>query len=282
MSEGQLRLTRKQLQDALGKNHDTIKQFEQLVLMASVLTPDQIEIIFQLINRIPPGSDAMSGAQDGDPGVPGSPGRDGRDGIGIPGVPGQDGQDGVSIPSSGSGFALPNPLAANQFLYTPAADVLGLTGTGFTYAPASGPAVNQATLGNRVFRLASVTTNDDPTEDAFQQKATTTDATVTTLATIPIPASTTVMIEARVTARRTGGTAGTAQDGAAYIIAAAYKNVAGVATEIGETPIFSAEDQAAWGCTITPSGANALLQVAGDVDNNVSWVGTYRTYQISS
>jgi len=109
----------------------------------------------------------------------------------------------------------------------------------------------------------------------------TTDATVTTIATVAIPASTTVMIEARVTARRTGGSAGTAEDGAGYIVAAAYKNVAGTATEIGETSLFSAEDQAAWSCTITPSGANALIQVTGAANNNINWFAEYRSYSVS-
>lgn len=164
--------------------------------------------------------------------------------------------------------------------------VLSPAGTGNvgigTTAPASKLHVVQATLGNAITTLASTTTNDDPTETTYQNKVTTTDATITTLATVPIPASTTVMIEARVAARRTGGTSGTAEDGAAYIVAGAYKNVAGTATEIGEGSLFSAEDQAGWACTIDVSGSNALLQVTGAADNNVSWVATYRVYSIST
>jgi hypothetical protein len=109
----------------------------------------------------------------------------------------------------------------------------------------------------------------------------TTDGTATTLATITIPPTTTMMIIAEVTARRTGGVAGTAEDGAAYIVAAAYKNVAGTATEIGETAMFTAEDQAGWACTFTASGANALLRVTGAADNNVNWRVQYRTGFIS-
>ena len=42
---------------------------------------------------------------------------------------------------------------------------------------------------------------------------TTTNATPKSIATIPIPASTTVMIEMQVVGRRTGGAAGSAEDG---------------------------------------------------------------------
>src|SRR3954463_2664328 len=50
----------------------------------------------------------------------------------------------------------------------------------------------------------------------------TTDATATEIVAITIPPSTTMLIEARVTARRTGGSSGTAEDGAAYVIYTAY------------------------------------------------------------
>jgi len=106
----------------------------------------------------------------------------------------------------------------------------------------------------------------------------TTDATTTTLATITIPSETTVLIEAHVVARRTGGVSGTAEDGAAYVIDAAYKNVAGTATEIGETAVFTAEDQAGWSCTLSASGGDALLRVTGAVGNNVVWNVRYYLY----
>ena len=111
--------------------------------------------------------------------------------------------------------------------------------------------------------------------------AATTNATTTTIATIAIPVDTTVMIEARVVARRTGGSSGTAQDGAGYRIAAVYKNVAGTATEIGESSLFSAEDQAAWTVGVTASSGNALIQVTGAANNNVSWTCQYSTLSVS-
>lgn len=118
-------------------------------------------------------------------------------------------------------------------------------------------------------------------ENAFTTSVSTTDATTTTLATIAIPSSTTVLIEAKVYARRTGGTAGSAEDAAGYLITACYKNVGGAATEVGETAVFTAEDQAGWAATITASSGNALIRVTGAVDNNVDWKATYKVSAVS-
>lgn len=101
----------------------------------------------------------------------------------------------------------------------------------------------------------------------------TTDATVTTLYTYTIPATTTQLIEATIVARRTGGSGGTAEDGAAYKIAAAYKNAAGTATIIGSvSTIFSSESQAGWDCTLDTTGATARVRVTGATNNNINWV----------
>jgi hypothetical protein len=116
-------------------------------------------------------------------------------------------------------------------------------------------------------------------ERTYQKRVLTTDATVTTLDTITIPATTTLTIEARVSARRTGGASGAAEDGATYIRIAAVKNVAGTATLIGtvDAPVTK-EDQAGWDCTIDVTGATARIRVTGAASNNVSWFTTYRTY----
>jgi hypothetical protein len=143
--------------------------------------------------------------------------------------------------------------------------------------------VNQGTLGNDVQRLTSVATNDDPTEIVVQNRVTTTDATVTTLHTFTVPASTTYRVEVTVIARRTGGAAGTAEDGAGYLQTATLKNVAGTATIIGAVGVLdTAEDQAAWDCTIDVTGATARVRVTGAVDNNVTWHMTARVWQVST
>lgn len=117
----------------------------------------------------------------------------------------------------------------------------------------------------------------------FKATTTTTNATPATLFTFTVPASTTYVIEANVIARRTGGASGTAEDGASYKIRATYKNVAGTATLVGAiTSISSAEDQAGWDATFSPTSNTVLLQVTGAASNNISWKMVARTYQIST
>jgi hypothetical protein len=158
----------------------------------------------------------------------------------------------------------------------------GTVGFG-TASPIARVHVTEATLGNEVFRLESTATNDDPNYKVYQNRVATTNASVTTLHTIAIPASTTVMIEARVVARRTGGSAGTAEDGAAYTRVACYKNSAGTATIIGAiaTPV-TIESQAGFDCTFTVSGGNVLLQVTGATNNNITWHATVIVQTVGS
>jgi len=143
--------------------------------------------------------------------------------------------------------------------------------------------VRQNTLGSSVQALSSVATNDDPTELVYQNRVATTNATVTTLHTFTIPASTTYTVTSWVVARRTGGTGGTAEDGAAYTISATFKNVAGTATQIGTTTIIStAENQAAWDCVYDVTGATARVRVTGATNNNVTWHLTARVWAVST
>ena len=118
---------------------------------------------------------------------------------------------------------------------------------------------------------------------AVQGYVTTTDATTTTVATVPIPASTTVLLEIYVVARRTGGSAGSAEDGAGYLTQALFKNVAGVATQIGLGNLdYSAESQIAWNSSFAVSGGNVNVTVTGAVNNNISWYCCVKAYEISS
>lgn len=154
----------------------------------------------------------------------------------------------------------------------------GTGNTGWAYAGSS----HQITLGSAVQTLSSTATNDDPTETVYQNRVATTDATVTTLHTFTIPATTTYFIKAFVVARRTGGSAGTAEDGASYEMLATYKNVAGTATLIGAAAIVANEDQAAWDCVFDVTGATARIRVTGAANNNVTWHTTARAYAVST
>ena len=89
------------------------------------------------------------------------------------------------------------------------------------------------------------------------------------------------MIEMQIVARRTGGTAGSVDDGGSYIAWCTYKNLAGTATIIGNLSFANTdEDVAAWDVTTSASGSNVSINVIG-ANMNVSWKARYRTYSIS-
>lgn len=101
----------------------------------------------------------------------------------------------------------------------------------------------------------------------------TTDATVTTLHTQAIPVNTTVQVEGWVTARRTGGSGGSANDGAGYVVRFVAKNTAGTAALIGSASVsVIGESQAGWDVTVSASSGNILVQVTGAANNAVTWI----------
>lgn len=111
----------------------------------------------------------------------------------------------------------------------------------------------------------------------------TTDATQTTILSIPIPASTTTGVNGYVIARRTGGSAGSAEDGAYYRFEAVYKNAAGTPTSIGAVITVVGESQAGWTLAAAVSGTNLLVQVVGAANNNISWkLYDLRVHQVSA
>lgn len=114
-------------------------------------------------------------------------------------------------------------------------------------------------------------------ESDFQaQQATvnTTDATVTTLATVAVPTNSSMLLEVRMVGRRTGGTSGSAGDAANYIRTARFKNVAGTVTMHNLHSDYTSEDQSTWNGTLDVSGTSARARVTGAANNNVTWEAT--------
>lgn len=143
--------------------------------------------------------------------------------------------------------------------------------------------VTQATVGNEILRLDSTATNDDPVDKWYHGRAATTDATTTTINTIAISANNTYLIEARVRARRTGGTAGTADDAAAYIVRGTYKTAAGAVTLVGAlTAEYTAEDVAGYDATLAISATNVLVRVTGVLDTQITWHSTVHVENVGS
>lgn len=132
--------------------------------------------------------------------------------------------------------------------------------------------VTEATLGNAVSRIQSTASNDDPNILKYQNRVATTDATVTTLHSVSTTSNNSYLVEAKVLARRTGGSSGTASDTAGYKIIGVFKNNAGTLTQVGATTVeFTAEDQAGWNCVFDTSGTTIRVRVTGATNNNITW-----------
>jgi len=116
--------------------------------------------------------------------------------------------------------------------------------------------------------------------EMLQAQVLTTDATVTPIASVAIPTNSVVMIKAKIVGRRTGGTAGAAQDSAAYERTAKFKNIAGVVTIANLQSDYTSEDQAAFNGTMVVNGTNAEIQVKGAANNNMSWTVTYEVISL--
>lgn len=108
-----------------------------------------------------------------------------------------------------------------------------------------------------------------------QAQVNTTDATQTSVTTVTVPTDSALLIEARIVGRRTGGTAGAAQDAAVYVRTARYKNVAGTVTINNLQSDYTSEDQAGWNGTLDASGTTARIRVTGAANNNITWTVTY-------
>lgn len=116
--------------------------------------------------------------------------------------------------------------------------------------------------------------------EAAQSQVSTTNATVTAAATIAVPADSIMLVEARITGRRTSG-AGSAGDAASYIRTARFKNVAGTVTMLNLQTDYTSEDVAQWDGTMVASGVNAVVNVKGLASTNVDWTVTYFTQVLS-
>ena len=96
----------------------------------------------------------------------------------------------------------------------------------------------------------------------------TSDAILTTIATIAIPDDTVVHIQARIIGRRTDA----ADRGVFRREVAVYREAAGSATKEGSTSdIFTSKSDALWDVEVNVSGNNVLIQVKGAGVQTVNW-----------
>ena len=149
-----------------------------------------------------------------------------------------------------------------------------------TSAPARTLDVNGSSFLRGAIRYVDAAATNANLE-MMQAQVSTTDATVTTIATIAVPTDSTLYVEATIIGRRTGGTAGASGDSSIYIRTARLKNVGGTVTLSNLQTDYTTEDQASWNGTITVSGTNALVRVNGAANNNVSWTVNYKVSTLS-
>lgn len=94
----------------------------------------------------------------------------------------------------------------------------------------------------------------------------TTDATVTTIDTVPISTNQVLMIKAKVVAKKDDF----AMKGGAEVVGA-YANNAGTVTRQGFVGNIFAQIEATWTVTLVISGTNVLVRVKGAAGTNISW-----------
>lgn len=107
-----------------------------------------------------------------------------------------------------------------------------------------------------------------------QATVSTTNATVTNLQTISIPTDSMVIIEARVSVRKTGGAgAGNVGDGAGYVRTARFKNIGGTVTMHTLQSDYTSEDagMAGLNCVLDANSTNARVRVTGLANDNLTW-----------
>jgi hypothetical protein len=153
-------------------------------------------------------------------------------------------------------------------------------------APAARLEVQEPTVGNEVVRIDSIATNDDPTEQTFQCRVATTDATVTDCKTVAVTSTKVRTMMATVVAHCTGGVSCATNNGAEYTIVGTCKNDGGTTGAVTGSPdvIAASEDVAGWDATIDcdNTGDTIRLRVTGAATTNITWHATIRTMEVGT
>jgi hypothetical protein len=149
-----------------------------------------------------------------------------------------------------------------------------------TAAPARSLDINGSSIFRGALRLVNASAANANLEFS-QAQVSTTNSTVTAIATIPVPTDSALYIEATIIGKRTGGTAGSAQDAAVYVRTARFKNVGGTVSISNLQSDYTSEDQFTWNATLAVSGTNAVVNVAGAANNNINWTVNYKVSTVA-
>jgi hypothetical protein len=99
----------------------------------------------------------------------------------------------------------------------------------------------------------------------YRGNVSTTDATITTILTLPVPTDKTQLLDVNIVGRDSGGA-----DSAVYSFKAMAENSSGTVTvSIVSSQIY--EDVSGWDATVTTSGSDVLVRVTGAAATNVDW-----------
>lgn len=121
-------------------------------------------------------------------------------------------------------------------------------------------------------------TLDDAVQKGARNAVTTTDATLTTIATIAITDNRVVEIKAIVVGRRTDA----ADRGAFIRQATVFREAAGGATIVGSvTTTRTRKSDPQWDVEINVSGNNVLIQVKGDAAQTVNWKSLHTLLEVA-
>jgi len=110
----------------------------------------------------------------------------------------------------------------------------------------------------------------------------TTNAAVTPLETIDIPADTIVMIESFITCRKTAGVGvGAIGAGNGYVRTVKAQNIGGVVTIGVVQSSFTSESITAFNATFAVSGTNVVINVTGALSDDVTWNSITKKYRVA-
>ena len=177
------------------------------------------------------------------------------------------------------GVGFNSSLNAMLFLTTGSFSGVFMWGSGSVYSPSQTMTLEQGQANGYLWKLDF----DAATSYVTGGKSgTTTDATLTTIHTIPIPTDTSYLMTVEILGKKTGGAGlGTVNSSVAFMIIARVENVGGTVT-VGipdaaytdnlNFPTFLAQ--------ISASGSNLLVQVQGDTNQNVTWTYTERSTRL--
>jgi hypothetical protein len=180
--------------------------------------------------------------------------------------------------------ALSNEILIAQNDFGIRIDVDGNVGIGVPYTPIGFNSIN-AKLHVSGVNVNSINQRLEPVlgvyEDTTGATIQTTDDIATPLETIPIPIDTIVMIESYITCRKTaGGGLGTIGEGNGYIRTVKAQNIGGVVTIGTIQSSFTSDAIPSFNATFAVSGTNILINVNGDLNDDVTWNSITKKYRV--